>query len=413
MIITALANHEAEMATLGAMILSADAITEVRAILKPEHFHVDQHGKLFALMIRMADQGHAVDLLTLRNALGERYIKEVGGIDSLISMAEIVPSASNARFYAQLVADASERRALLEQAQALAKAACDETITSSELRAQASSISEAGSSGPAPFIHLGDVDIAAPDRGFSTGFKSLDGTITTGGYPEGQMTVVRAYHKGGKSTFMVTSFVEAAKAGHRVLYATFADLSAKQLKRRMVRQLSGWGRQPDDVHDLEHYMEALAAIRDEWQGFVYDASAMDAGSDVETFCAWLKAEHRREPFEMVWVDYAQELSSSDKKATNEVSEQNICASKIARLAATTGAPIAVGSQVTEASAPGQKAKTKYSRAWEEKAGWVLTLEREGEENATAEVTYSRFGPQGIKVPLKWNGYRLRFEERAA
>lgn len=402
---------EAEMSALGAMFLSDRAMEELVAKLKPDDFYRPAHRVIFSAFQRLATAGKPSDFELLKQDLKDRGLYEsVGQDDYLLELAQYVPSPANAHFYADTVLDKSARRAYIQGAKALLAKAIQPDSTLDEIAAVAREATEARQVEPGVFRHFGEIDISEPDLGVSTGYPSLDRFISTRGYPEGQMSVVRAYHKGGKSMFMIGSAIENMIAGKRVLYATFADLSDKQIKRRIVRYLSGFGRRPEgDIFAEEDFDKALVQIANKFAGYCYDASTLDTGATVETFAAWLKAEHRRQPFDIVYVDYAQELSSASVKATNMVAEQAECARVLARLAAKLKLPVVVGSQITEGQ-NGAKAITKHSRSWEEKAGWVVTLQREGDTEATVEVSYSRFGPQNKKLTFGWNSTNLRFED---
>lgn len=253
-----------------------------------------------------------------------------------------------------------------------------------------------------PVIRIGDVDHTGDDMGVPSGFDALDRMMNTGGYPCGQMSVVSAYHKGGKTTFMLSSAVVQLQAGRRVLYATFADLNQKQIKRRILKNLCGWSKPPTSLDLLADYDASLAWLNSCGLD-VYDATAVDSGFDVDTFATWLKAHHEQAGYECVFMDYAQKLRSSEARS-NKFAEGDYCSEVVARLAAQTDLPIVVGSQIT----PGGKdseTKTKGSRSWEEDAGLVLRLAKDG-DFVKIEVPYSRFGPSG-EFTVSWDAKRVR------
>jgi len=225
------------------------------------------------------------------------------------------------------------------------------------------------------------------------------------------MTVVSAYHKGGKTTFMLCSFVEQLAQGHKCLFATFADLGKEDLKSRMLRYLCGWGKRPDLDSVAREFDNAQYQIEAEFAGFVYDASTLETGDDFETFTGWFKSEHSKSPFGCVFLDYAQKITSADRRAIGDLAMAQTVSRKICRLAAQTGVAFVVGSQITEGNQrEGRKAMTKGSRVWEEDAGWVLRIERGVENERMVEVAYSRFGKQGKKIPFRFDEKRLAFVE---
>jgi replicative DNA helicase len=397
------------MGVLGSMILSPHAVNECAAMLTPDDFWRPAHKIMFAALAKFAGSDTDVDFIVLKRELGKEGLLNVGGEDYLIQVAEFVPSCANAGYYARIVKDCSARRTMAAQSKELHRLAMSTDVGIDEVRAFAQSISEAPHQSGSAFVNLADVEIGDDgDTGVATGFDSLDAAISTKGFPSGQMTMIRAYHKGGKTTFMVSAAVRAAEAGRRVLYVTLADLDDRQIKRRIMRMLTSWSKRPTiEGQPQKDFDTAVSDIEQFWNFTVYDAGKIENGDAVETVVAWVTAKHKEDPFDVIFIDYAQELTSSDRKASTEVSEQNICAHKINRMARRLSVPVVVGSQITE-GAEGQKAKTKYSRSWEEKAGWVLTLERTTETQVKCEISYSRFGPQGKVVPLTFDQVYLSF-----
>jgi len=219
--------------------------------------------------------------------------------------------------------------------------------------------------------------------------------------------MVRAYHKGGKTMFMTNCAIHAARHGKRVLYMTFADLDASQLKRRIMKHITGWGKRPFNLEAAVEFDQALEEINVQWDFTVYDAAGLESGAEVETAISWARSMHECKPFDLVFVDYAQELRTCER-AYGDYERQNICASKMNFLARRLKCPVVVGSQMTQGK-EGEKAKTKGSRTWEEKAGLVLSLEKD-KTTLQVEVTYSRFGGQNVRAHLNFVESHLRFDD---
>ena len=107
---------EAEMATLGSMMLSERAAEEVQAILTEEDFYQPAHAEIFRAIRQLLLSAKAIDLVTIKDELIARgVLQEVGGVEYLIQIAESVPTAKNATYYAEIVQDKSTMRRL-EQA---------------------------------------------------------------------------------------------------------------------------------------------------------------------------------------------------------------------------------------------------------------------------------------------------------
>jgi len=375
---------EAEQVLIGATMRkgSADGVP-----IQPQDFQRHAH----QLIWRAMQAHHACDIVLVANTLGND-LNEVGGREYLLTCFESAVGPSQVSIYAPIIRQHAEKRALIQAASRIANS--DDDATPDEIRAQMEAALLAAPSQSPPVVNIADIRPFGKRRGICTGWAGLDACVQTGGYAIGQQTVVSAYTKTGKSVFMLQSALHVAQKIGRVLYATFADLDRDDIKRRWMMMFAGV-REPDPFDDA---LESLDKIPLD----VYDAAELTSGSDVETFCAVVRAEHAKSPLVAVYVDYAGKLSTRDKRATSEYMTHTICSGQLSRLAAATHLPIIVGSQITEGGKEGRDT-TKSSRAWEENAGWVIRLKRdEGSDQTEVRSVYSRFGGSGNRVWFKWD-----------
>src|SRR4051812_13936257 len=112
-------SREAEMSTLGSMLLSERAAESCGSILKPEDFYVPAHTILFTCMKALLAQDAPIDYLTLKQIVKDRgKLPDVGGEDYLIEIASYVPSPSNSDYYAQIVQEKAFYRSVTAACQA-------------------------------------------------------------------------------------------------------------------------------------------------------------------------------------------------------------------------------------------------------------------------------------------------------
>jgi len=396
---------EAEMSLLGAMLLSRSAWEEALETLEPKHFFRPAHRTIFETMPDAGGEKGA-DFVTLISALGSR-LTDVGGRDYIMNLAEYCPSPENAIAYAKVVLGCWYRRTIFDECKAIALDCMNFEKTTAEVRERASVLTDMPRPSSGAWQQIKDIRVRKMSQnGVSTGFDSLDKTIDTRGYPQGQITIVAAPDKGGKSTFMLSSFIEASqRETGRVGYATFADLNSEQLRLRINRAVSGWKSRPNNEGYAQEYDRAMFDI-DQWSSGVYDASEHDDGACIETFAAWLKAEHKKKPFVCFFLDYAQEIQTVQNTQGNEARQNAIVSQAVTRLAAKLKIPLVVGSQLS-----GMKdgvPMTKWGRVWQEKCGWMLIVQHEDSAEVCEIWVYrSRFGSQGGKIQLPWNNQRLR------
>jgi replicative DNA helicase len=402
--------------------LFIEAKDQVLNAVSEQCFFREGHKFIYAAIAGLINSGRAVDFVTVENALihgkdskgiAKNLLEEIGGGDYLFDCLEYVPSSANWQTYAQAVTENAQKRAYAEKCRKVIQMV-REGYSLDEVRAVDENFPKYATVGSAPLYRLGDSPIGEDEDedGVTTGFPSLDAFMTTGGYPNGQFTVVSAYHKGGKTSFMLSSFAQLLQADKRVLFATFADMNRQRLEKRLMRSITGWSKRPD--HHMMGKLEFDQTFNDMqicWNGWIYDATKMDTGYDVETFCRWLEMAHVKLKFDVVFIDYAQKLTSSDKKAVTELTEANICSKKLARCFERTGIAGVIGSQITEGR-DGGRDMTKGSRKWEEDAGWVLRIRKDTDSTKMVQIPFSRFGFDDKEVLMTWNVERLRFEDRS-
>lgn len=396
-------SDELEMSVLGSMILSPKAVQVALKTLKVSDFHSPAHRTIFDAIEDMNDFGAAADLVTLKNKLGDD-LKRCGGVDYLQDLMEFVPSPLSIEHYAKGVKDLSTRRAYAEAGAKLRKMA-ETGAKVEEIRAYLSEVEMMSPANGPALKHISELRPKTALRGIPTGFQKLDSIIKTRGYPKGQMTIVSAYHKTGKSTFLCQSLMEHLKYG-RVCYATFADLTGEDLYRRILRGLTGWDETPYNLDEQAGFEESRQWLERQ-EIYVYDPTELDSGYDVETFRATFMYEHAREPFVSCWIDHAGELEPA-KPTGNRTHDQTECAKLINRMAFKTKIPFIVASQITPGK-NGEQDITKDCRAWEEKAGWILRLKREGEDTVW-KCAFSRYGGAKKESVLRYEPHREIYVE---
>lgn len=115
-------NIEAEQAVLGAIFLEPSSLTVTSEVLIPEDFYRSAHQKIFNVMLKLNDEGKAVDLITVTEELAAtKSLEDVGGITYLSELAGSVPTAANVEYYARIVEEKSLLRRLIRTATNIAQ----------------------------------------------------------------------------------------------------------------------------------------------------------------------------------------------------------------------------------------------------------------------------------------------------
>ena len=127
-------NTEAEVATLGAILLDPDSFGRVLPLLRPGDFYRAAHARIFDAIIVLWEKNEAIDLITVTEALKSAGDLEIaGGAAYISSLTSSVPTSANVEYYAKIVHETSVRRRLLQVAQQIVADSFSETGESREL----------------------------------------------------------------------------------------------------------------------------------------------------------------------------------------------------------------------------------------------------------------------------------------
>ncbi|MHA0289940.1 replicative DNA helicase [Mycobacterium sp. C3-094] len=209
----------AEQAVLGGMLLSKDAIADVLERLRPGDFYKPANQLVYDAVLDLYGRGEPADAVTVAAELDRKgLLRRVGGAPYLHTLISTVPTAANAGFYAEIVAEKSLLRRLVEAGTRVVQYgyAGAEGADVNEIvdRAQAEIYDVTERRATEDFVPLeellqptmDEIDAIASQGGISkgvpTGFTELD-ELTNGLHP-GQMIVVAARPGMGKALALDT-----------------------------------------------------------------------------------------------------------------------------------------------------------------------------------------------------------------
>ena len=106
---------EAEEALLGSIFIKPDCLEDVMELVEPNDFYKNHYKLIFSELIEIYKTTAIIDSLVLLNSLRKKGIlDEVGGEQIIYDLTDVVPTAANARTYAQIVRDNSIQRKLID-----------------------------------------------------------------------------------------------------------------------------------------------------------------------------------------------------------------------------------------------------------------------------------------------------------
>ena len=97
---------DAEKSVLGSILLLPEVFDEVALVLRLKDFYGDANRTIYEHLLQMHDGGQSIDpmLLVERLRRAEQY-EAIGGAAYLAEIAQMVPTAAHAEYYARIVAE--------------------------------------------------------------------------------------------------------------------------------------------------------------------------------------------------------------------------------------------------------------------------------------------------------------------
>ncbi len=241
-------NLESEKALLGSVMLRPETLHEIFDTVKPESFYAEKHRVIYEAMLDLFTKSDPIDLLSLSSRLKEKkQIEQVGGASYLTELVNTVPSASNARFYADLIHRKFMMRELIEAANNISELGYNEAEELEKVLDQAEHhlyelTSKSGAR--ANFSELKGLLGDAWDRiehlhhtkdeirGIRTGFKELDDKLA--GFQKSDLIILAARPSMGK-TALALDIARQTATLHGTPVAIFSlEMSNQQLVDRMI-----------------------------------------------------------------------------------------------------------------------------------------------------------------------------------
>ena len=119
-------NLEAERSVLGAILLHNEAFNLAAEVIDTADFFRDAHRRIFDKMVKLAERGDAIDLVTLKEELNRSGdLDEVGGPAYITALVDGVPRSANVEHYAKIIKEKATLRNLIFSANKILATAYD------------------------------------------------------------------------------------------------------------------------------------------------------------------------------------------------------------------------------------------------------------------------------------------------
>ena len=352
-------NQEAEQSVIGAIFLEPQALITASEILIPDDFYRSAHQKIFQTMLRLSDQGKAIDVITVTEELSSHNeLEDVGGISYITEIANAVPTAANIGYYAQIVSEKAVLRRLIRVATKIVEDGYTREDEVDALLSEAESrvMEVASRKNAGDFKHVKDVLVETYANvehlqnrkgditGIPTGFRDLD--RLTAGFQRGDLIIVAARPSVGKTAFAL-NVAQAVGTQTEENVAIFSlEMGAEQLVMRMLcaegnidaQVLRTGALNSEDWRKLTMATGTLSRA-----GIYIDDSAGVRVSEIRAKCRRLKQEHG---LGMILIDYLQLIQGSGIAGQNRQQEVSEISRSLKALARELEVPVIALSQLS-------------------------------------------------------------------
>ena len=326
-------NMTAEQSVLGSMFISQIALQKACDELQPESFYYDNNAKIFSAMRDLLNKGVPIDSTTLPTELRNKGIlTQVGGVEYLAEIANIVPTAANVEQYIKLVEKSALQRRLIDVSNSIATDAYDnsEDINTILDEAERKILNVVNNRRTSDFRTIRDVVNSTKANleklstqqgeitGLSTGWERLD--KLTAGLHEGQLIIIAARPAVGKSAWALNLATNAAVNSGATVAIFNLEMSAESLASRMISCLGhveGYKLATGNLqNDWDKVNEALAKLENT-KIYMNDVPGITIG-EIRSNCR--KLANSEDGLDLVIIDYLQLITSAANYGGNRQQE---------------------------------------------------------------------------------------------
>ena len=336
-------NIEAEQAVLGAMLIDKEAIAKATEVLSADDFYREAHRVIFSAMLELYNKNEAVDMVTVTEILKrDNKLEDIGGIAYITSLANVVLTAANVKYHAEIVAEKSVLRQLVRVSTEIASmgSEANEDVGTLLDTAESRILEISNRKKKNDFTAINDILMDSVQSiesllqnkggltGLPAGFADLD-KLTSGLHPS-DFIILAARPSMGKTALALNIVQNVALRAHKVIggeprsVAFFSlEMSKEQLVNRMLCAEAGIDSQRLRVgemrdEDWTHLWDACDTMS---RAKIYiDDTAGITAMDMRSRARRLKAEHG---LDLIVVDYLQLMQGSGKRNNSGDRQQEV------------------------------------------------------------------------------------------
>jgi replicative DNA helicase len=426
-------SEEAELAVLGSMLSSKEAIDQSIQWLEPKDFYKDAHMKIFSAMQKLSDKAEPIDTLSVSEYLKKNNdLDAVGGIYFLTGLVEMVPTAAHIKRYANIVKEKAQLRNLISLSHKIAKEAYDDSLDVSEIleKSEKSMFEITQNQLKGGFKQINEGIISALDdleekrkkdsvvTGVPSGLLDLD--ELTSGFQKGELVIIAGRPSMGKTALALSMIRNAALEADMGIGMFSLEMGNQSLAMRLLCA---------EARVNMHFVRTGKLPSKLWKNLGLAAGELEEApiylDDTPAITVrQLRAKARRliskNKIDMIVVDYLQ-LMQGPRGIENRQQEISVISRSLKALAKEINVPIVALSQLSRAVEQRQDRRPQLSDLRESGAieqdadvviflyrPWVYSGEDEDEGKAEIIISKQRNGPTG-KIYATFIKQYARFE----
>ena len=353
-------NIEAEQSLLGACFLSKSALQKAGETLLPDSFYDEKNGKIYAAMLNLMESRTPIDLTTVTSYLkNHNQLTEVGGVEYLTEVLNIVPTAANAEYYIKDIEESHLLRNLIATAEEIASGGYQPDLTVNDVldNAEKKILNIVKNRKASEFRSIKDVlaktqadlerlsENKGEITGLSTGWYDLD-KLTTGLHAN-EFIIIAARPAMGKTAFALNLATHIAMTQPKSVALFNLEMSAEQLAMRILSslgQLEGFKLRTGNLmnNDWKRINEASSQLSTT-NLFIDDTPGITIG-EIRAKCRRLASSEKG--LALVMIDYLQLISGGKNYGTNRQQEVSDISRSLKTLALELGVPVIALSQLS-------------------------------------------------------------------
>ncbi len=408
----------AETSVIGAILIDEKTLPNISEKLVINDFYHEDLKEVYGVILDLSGNGKPIDFLTVLNEFQNERRNEIKKL--LLFCADSTPSVSNAFYYAEIVHKLAMTRKIKEKLIDIIPDLTSENILekSENLIEDISSVimpiqakkMQSLEKSAQTLLDFYTGKTSNVENRAETEFKKIDSILQ--GMSGGNLIVLAARPKVGKTAFALSVAENVAKSGKKVVFFSQEMLSCELCERILSKnsgvsmtKLINKNLSQDEIESLEKTLEILKNS----ELIINDSSGISV-NDIRMSCKMLKN------LGLIVIDYLQLMHSGSGKCENRNQEIGKISRDLKGLATDLNVPILCLSQLNRTSGENQKpspSEIRDSGEVEQNCNKLMLMwcvsKNEGSKTIGLDVALNRRGSTGT-VLLNFCGDRMKFTE---